>query len=293
MSNQSANSSRAVVLVADRAYFVGVLAVLCSLARNAQLDASSARVILLRPGALELDDRDSVLIELATNLGVNLKLQPIPRHNSRLPARWRAASAFWKLDIPRLCPRVTRAVYLDSDVVVLSSLAALFELSLEGRALAAAVDLPAHPTIGSVLGDWAAAESCASEPYFNSGVMVMDLDAWRKEELSERAYEFTFRYPQYVRFIEQNSLNAAVKGRFHILDPRWNVEPDFSMTLRRQRQTPGWRSKAKQFAKWEREARILHFMGSTKPWQEGWRGRRSTTELFRSYLPAGAMRSVR
>jgi len=197
-------------LAADERYFAGVAAVLTSLAAHAELDQHHGRVILLRPGPRCLSESDSVLLRLAERLGLGFELRPISPRNHRLPDRWVRVPHFRVLDIPDACHDVDRAVYLDADVLVRSSLRELFAIDLAGKSTAAAADLPEHPTVGTlgVLPGRPERERFSSHPYINSGVVVLDLRAWRADQVSRRAEEFVVRHPESIRYLDQDALTS-------------------------------------------------------------------------------------
>jgi lipopolysaccharide biosynthesis glycosyltransferase len=255
----------AFVLVADEAYFIGVAALLSSVAIN---HGRSTRVILLRPGTAELTPSDAVLERIAERLQLKFELRPIGASRHQLDSRFSSCTHFRLFDVPDHCGDVDRVVYLDADVLLLSPADELLSMDLAGKTAAAAVDLPAHPTLDApgVLPGWPGRERFKGRPYFNSGVLVIDLERWRRTRVSERAVEFLAQYPESTRFYDQDSLNVALIDDWLILDPRWNLEPGFVGTPAFERQVPP--ELRPQYAAWEDEARIWHFMGSRrKPWK--------------------------
>src|SRR5271170_8075384 len=59
--------------------------------------------------------------------------------------------------------------------------------------------------------------------YFNSGVLVMDLVRFRKENFVADAVNFLERMDKMRFFNDQDALNHVINGAFAPLDPRWNV----------------------------------------------------------------------
>jgi lipopolysaccharide biosynthesis glycosyltransferase len=57
--------------------------------------------------------------------------------------------------------------------------------------------------------------------YFNSGVLVMDLDLWRQLDISERCIKFC-RDAGELNTADQDAANHVLQGNFLRLDPRWN-----------------------------------------------------------------------
>lgn len=163
-----------------------------------------------------------------------------------------------RLLLAELLPDRTRALYLDADILALRDPAELWEADLEGRMVAAAPDRSA-PTVSAPAGLRAYAELGLdpATPYCNAGVLVADLDRWRRQGLEKRFLDFARRHPEAVRWWDQDVLNATLAGAWTPLDPRWNDTSEAAMLL-------GWRPA-------EGEARagdawIVHFLTRYKPW---------------------------
>jgi lipopolysaccharide biosynthesis glycosyltransferase len=84
---------------------------------------------------------------------------------------------------------------------------------------------------------------------FNSGVLLLNLDKWRGDNIMATCFEFGFRYAKYLLAADQTILNAVFRGKFAELDARYNhVLYPYSATQRTY------------------EDRIYHFVGAPKPW---------------------------
>ncbi|MDI6026570.1 glycosyltransferase family 8 protein [Corticibacterium sp. UT-5YL-CI-8] len=111
-----------------------------------------------------------------------------------------------------------RIVYLDCDVLFNRDPAALAAAEMK-LPLLAAHDMPSYYDLGYrsrlSLGDGA--------PYFNAGVLVMDLPAVREMGLLEKARSFVEQYPERCVQHDQDALNVAFEGKWQTLHPLWNV----------------------------------------------------------------------
>lgn len=176
------------------------------------------------------------------------RLPPLPT-NARIPV-----AAYFRLLIPELVNETAeRALYLDCDLVVTADIGALWNARLDGAVLAAVRDPGADRTNRTSLG------LSASHFYFNSGVLLIDLAAWRREKITESALDFLTRFPgRAVRNHDQDVLNACLDGRVVYLSPHWNFMP----YLR------GTREHAEYAAieSGETSPHIVHFAGKSKPW---------------------------
>jgi len=117
---------------------------------------------------------------------------------------------------------VSRLIYLDCDVLVFRDLAQLFDLELTpGKVLAAARDSETlsladdSPTIADAIN------LPREGPYFNCGVMLMNLGELRKKDFVERAVEFFNKNSTY-RFWDQSAINFLLYGQIDELPEYWN-----------------------------------------------------------------------
>lgn len=60
--------------------------------------------------------------------------------------------------------------------------------------------------------------------YFNSGVMVLDLDMWRRDKITRQLFDYIAATHE-VPGADQGALNHLLDGRFGELSPRWNHYP--------------------------------------------------------------------
>ncbi|NMA97884.1 MAG: hypothetical protein GX970_07210 [Phyllobacteriaceae bacterium] len=119
-------------------------------------------------------------------------------------------------------PNVSRILYLDSDTMVRTTLDPLFDMNLEGFAIAA-VQQPdrMHCVAGRDLNTRKALSLV--EPYFNSGVMLIDLEQYRKMNFPEKLSTVS-REELALFYYDQDIINFCFRGRILELAPRWNLQ---------------------------------------------------------------------
>lgn len=146
-----------------------------------------------------------------------------------------------------------RVLWLDADLLVLGDVTPLLQAEL-GVGLLGAVQDPFVPRVSAAFGirDWHRLGLARNAPYFNAGVMMIDLQRWRDRGVAERALAYLRKYGRAVYFNEQEALNAVIGGSWTPLDDRWNISAN-PMHARVQR--PGGEGPA-----------IVHFAGRVKPW---------------------------
>lgn len=150
-----------------------------------------------------------------------------------------------------------RVIYLDSDTITRHPLTELWHTDLGGNLLAAVRD-DYVPTLASPYGlpHWQQAGLDPDLPYFNSGVMLIDLAGWRRTDLGERAIRYLSEHRHDVRLFDQDALNAVAARQWRPLDTVWNV-------------TGFWRKPHRRTGAHRdilTTARIRHYAGYGKPW---------------------------
>lgn len=157
-------------------------------------------------------------------------------------------------------------LYLDYDVLIRGALSPLFRTALDGHDFAAVPSLNAiyHTHDPKRLAGFHRLMTElgleAADDYFNSGVMLIDLQRFDFAALAEavrqidRAGEFAHRR----RVGDQDLLNRLYQGRFRPLSPRWNLTTPFQVREVERALNP----------------RIIHFTGPDKPWHRSWLGPR-------------------
>lgn len=178
-----------------------------------------------------------------------------PAHLSKMPRHRRfPCEAAIPLLLAELLPAdVSKVLFLDPDILVLEDLGLLWQTPLDGHVLAAVTD-QAIPTCGSPRGvkNTQSLGIPRDAPYFNAGVMLIDLDHWRETNVTGRALEYLRAWDGRTDFYHQEALNSAVWNEWLPLGARWNIIA--SLTGRPYGpavESPG----------------IVHFSGYFKPWK--------------------------
>lgn len=202
-----------------------------------------------------------------------VRLLPLPHDITSLEVEsdYITSETFGRLALPRLLPEsVSRVLYLDADVLIMNSVSELFSLKMRG-ALIAGVREASDPFLWSRNGlehvfdidldPWL--------PYFNAGVLLMDVNGLREADAEARCLQYVQRHRP--ARMDQDALNAILHDRFLELPSVWNVENYYFKTEARR----------KRYAQLLENARILHFVGHKKPWTEPavWKSQEWLTEL--------------
>lgn len=176
---------------------------------------------------------------------------------ARVPILGMPHEAGAPLLLPELMPGHDRVLFLDADLLVLDDITPLWQSELDGRAIGAVLDRPVG-TCGARRGvketdRW---PFDPAAPYFNAGILLMDLNAWRERQIAERAADYLREVGTAVDLVQQEALNAVASEDWHPLPERWNLNAATAGRL--------WDPHA---AEHRRNPGIIHFAGRMKPWR--------------------------
>ncbi|WVZ11038.1 hypothetical protein V8G54_015568 [Vigna mungo] len=158
---------------------------------------------------------------------------------------------------------VKRVIYLDSDLVVVDDIAKLWGVDMEGKVVAAPEYCHANFTLYFTDTFWSdptlAKTFKGRMPcYFNTGVMVMDVDTWRKERYTEKVEAWMSVQKQQKRIYHLGSLPPfllVLAGNIKAVDHRWN-----------QHGLGGDNFEGKCRSLHPGPISLLHWSGKGKPW---------------------------
>ncbi|MGA8494299.1 MAG: glycosyltransferase family 8 protein [Xanthobacteraceae bacterium] len=174
-------------------------------------------------------------------------------------------STYAKLLLARILPSaIERVIYLDCDTIILTDISELWRLTKETSVLAACPDRHINSTMSDHKREIGMPPSV---PYFNAGVLVMNLAAWREGKIITNISEAAKQIPE-CRFYDQDPLNRALADQMTELPAKWNVQVNDAAMIS--------------------DVGIVHFSGKQKPWQLGYDG--AGADLFRAAKRASPWR---
>jgi lipopolysaccharide biosynthesis glycosyltransferase len=249
-----------IAVAADRSYAKQVGVVLASLAAT---HPEPCRIFVLH------NSFGDELCRRVADGAAHHVVRPIEVDTRRLddvnvPPYLTLASVF-RLLLPALLPDdVGRVLYLDADVMVRARLDELHSIDLQDHAVAAARDAVA-PWVGSPRAmPWRALGLAPTERYFNTGVLLVDLERWRRQDVATRALDIMRRVQ--FRHGDQCALKAALGEDVLQLDPRWNLQAGHLLAT----ESSAWLvEEAEALASALEAPAVVHFNTSPlgRPWQ--------------------------
>ena len=181
---------------------------------------------------------------------------------------------YYRLLAPQLLPRqLHRVLYLDPDVLILKSLLPLWQMDLEGKLFAAA----SHKGKAELASGLNQARLGTEGQYFNSGVLLEDLDEGRRQIRHQEIFRYAREHKKELLLPDQDILNALYGDKTLPLDDTlWNYDArNFSTYLL-------WSGGACTLDWVMQNTAVLHFCGRSKPWQAGYFRRLGV--LYKHYI---------
>jgi lipopolysaccharide biosynthesis glycosyltransferase len=209
---------------------------------------------------------------------------------------------YLRLLMPHVLPaHVRRAIYLDADLTVLKDLGEMWDIDQAGSPCLATQDIAApcinaavslftfercknHLASHTPIANYRELGIAEDGKYFNGGVLVVDLEMWRRENLAEKMLGVLRDHRQHVLWWDQYALNVVLAGRWKEIDPRWNQNAHIHVYANWQ-QSPLSRE---TFVQLRDDPWIVHFCSPAKPWH--YFCEHPSTRDFRKYLKQTAWR---
>jgi lipopolysaccharide biosynthesis glycosyltransferase len=163
-----------------------------------------------------------------------------------------------------LLPEVSRVIYLDCDLVITIDLSDIEEKSMGGMPVAAVT----NGRFGTSL-EWKKIERFGyleESPYFNSGVLLIDLVHWRLNDIQNKCLAFALQHSNILLAADQTVINLFFYKNISLLPNEYNYEiyPDSPLIQ-------------------DAQPRVYHFTGSPKPFDLLGRYFNNNSKLYFEY----------
>jgi lipopolysaccharide biosynthesis glycosyltransferase len=162
-------------------------------------------------------------------------------------------------------PKIDKLLYLDCDLIVRTDIGALWAVDIDGY-LAAAVLEPWFPASkampGQIEDERHSLGFNRGDAYFNSGVMLVNVARWRRDDLLSRFIACANKCNSTLTFWDQDILNSVLRGQVAFLGPRWNFLAIYAEMLPQQ-----FGLRRDEFLQIRRDPGVVHFTTAHKPWQ--------------------------
>lgn len=201
----------------------------CAVTIASILKNNPPKDIALHIVAQNLPHKDSSFLrQIAEKSGASIFFYDIPTEKTKdYKVRWKqkrlSAVVFYRCLLASTLPAsISRVLYLDCDTLVLGNLKELWNTNMDEVAVAGVQDL-----VTPNPGYFKRLQYDPSFNYINGGVLLLNLDDWRKHHIESECLKYYLQYPDRVVLNDQDILNGLLYNRKKVIDMKWNVQDDF------------------------------------------------------------------
>lgn len=243
---------------------------IASLLENSK-DAEEINIYVIDIGMS--DEHKADLLNLVTSYGrkleflEDLNVEDIV-HTKINVGRWHI-STFSRLFLLHVLPAsLNKVIYIDCDMIIRHSLQTLWNMDMEGTWCMSADDCRGkmyRKDIGIPF----------NSIYTNNGLMVIDLNAWRKNDVEAKFIDFINEYHGDITYMDQGVLNGVFQPlkKVKLLPISYNAQTvcyDLGYDGIQACRKPVWAYTREEFNRGIADPTVVHFttcfMSGTRPW---------------------------
>ena len=162
-------------------------------------------------------------------------------------SNWSVAVYFRFFTAETLYGKSDRLLYVDADVLCVGKIDKLFSMDMKGNTIAAVSD-PSfqdenakHKHMREI--------GCQGTDYFNAGIILIDLNKWHTEQISDKAIQLLSENPnRWIVAQDQDVLNVLMVNKTYWLPVKYNYRATLEDIYQ--------------------DVALVHYSGSPKPWAE-------------------------
>lgn len=183
-------------------------------------------------------------------------------------------AAYYRLYLTEIIPQtIDKVLYFDGDIIVRHSLASLWETDLTGYAVAAAIDMSS-----ANIEYYNRLRYPSDLGYFNSGVLLINLDYWRKHHVIDMFSNFISNHSDIIRCEDQDVLNVVFCNHKLWIPVKYNLQHGF---LKKNAKYDYWKYE-KEVEEARKDPVIVHYT-SFKPWEKNTKEIHPFSSSFKNY----------
>ena len=214
---------------------------------------------LIADESVSQDDRDNLRNTICSFKGKRVvfyninskKVDHFPNYMEYGPS----LAAYYRLFLTELLPNtIDKVLYLDGDTIVRKSLLPLWSTDISHVALAATPELAIDE-----MDTYTRLQYKSSFGYFNSGVLLINLRYWREHNVSPIFIEYIKNHQESIFLFDQDVLNYVFREKKYSLPYEYNFMQKYLLTS-------CYSKYEKLLSDTMKDPAIIHFSGSSKPW---------------------------
>lgn len=194
-----------------------------------------------------------------------------------LPTRQKCSitqATYYRLYLTEIIPQtIDKVLYFDGDVIIRHSLVSLWETDLTGYAVAASIDMSS-----ANIEYYNRLRYPFDLGYFNAGVLLINLDYWRKHHVINLFSDFISNHSDIIRCEDQDVLNVVFCNHKLWLSVKYNLQHGF---LRKNAKYDYWKYE-KEVVEARKDPLIVHYTFH-KPWEKSTKEIHPFSSSFEKY----------
>ena len=168
---------------------------------------------------------------------------------------------YYRLELHNLLPDINKIIYMDGNTGIFEDLTELINIDMKGNYILGFLD--SLPNAIEKFGIPNATVLC-------SGVLLMDLDALRKNNMTEKFNKFIAEQRGNINQQDQTIINVVCQDKISTLPPKygiWCFEAKIHALKHNNRQRPWLKYNVKEFLEAYSHPAILHYVWPKPYWR--------------------------
>lgn len=243
----SKNNVIPIFFACDDNYVKYMLVAMKSIIENASKEYVYNMHVLHTDISEQMQKKTRCLEQENVNIYFDDVTQDLEELKEELPLRdYYSLTTYYRLFIAKRFPQYSKAIYIDSDTVTIGDISKLFETDITNYYVAAVRDQVVVQN--EVFGEYAQKVlGLDRNAYFNAGMLLMNCDRFRKEDILTKFVNLLHSY-MFVVAQDQDYLNIICQNKVYWLGAQWNAEIFGEPVCE------------------EKDIQIIHYNLADKPW---------------------------
>jgi len=130
-----------------------------------------------------------------------------------------SGASYYRIDLPNILPHLKKIIYLDCDIIVLGDISEIWNTDIKDKVIIAA--LAGSTLMKNTYNNLFKVNY--EVDYFNSGVMLLDLQKMRMDNISQQTINFIEENNDKLIDCDQMPLNFSLLNQWEKISSQWNL----------------------------------------------------------------------
>lgn len=168
-------------------------------------------------------------------------------------------AAYLRIFLPSILPKdINKILYLDGDIICVSSVLDFYNADISSKSCSAVRDERNNDE--EIFNRLEYPKDCG---YFNSGVILINLEYWRKNDIQNKTLSYIFSNKEKCLWHDQDALNVTLSGTVDFADFKYNLTQGFLFDKKQLKIDSEYYPKIDNAIK---NPCLIHYCATYKPW---------------------------